>query len=132
LVAAIELVSPGNKDRAESRRAFAAKCVGYLTQGIGLIIVDVVTNRHANLHDEVVTLLRNGEQFLFPFKPLVYATAYRPVHRDDVEQIDVWLETLAVGQLLRVLPLALTGELSLRLDLESTYQEACRKLRLIA
>ena len=51
LVAAIELVSPGNKDRPETRQAFAAKCVGYLTRGIGLIVVDMVTNRQANLLD---------------------------------------------------------------------------------
>ena len=49
LVAAIELISPGNKDRAEERRAFAVKCASYLYQGISLIIVDVVTNRRANL-----------------------------------------------------------------------------------
>jgi hypothetical protein len=36
LVAAIELVSPGNKDRNEHRRAFAAQCSSYLQQGIGL------------------------------------------------------------------------------------------------
>src|SRR5262245_23282979 len=36
LVAAIELVSPGNKDRPETRRAFAAKCCSYLQLGIGL------------------------------------------------------------------------------------------------
>src|SRR5262245_16323494 len=53
LVAAIELVSPGNKDRPEARRAFAMKCLTYLQQGIGLIVVDVVTERHANLHDEM-------------------------------------------------------------------------------
>jgi hypothetical protein len=35
LVAAIELVCPGNKDRPEARRAFAAKCVSYLTRGVG-------------------------------------------------------------------------------------------------
>ncbi len=51
LVAAIELVSPGNKDRSVARRAFAAKCSSYLQLGIGLIIVDVVTERLANLHD---------------------------------------------------------------------------------
>ena len=39
LVAAIELVSPGNKDRPEARLAFAAKCVSYLTRGVGLIVV---------------------------------------------------------------------------------------------
>jgi hypothetical protein len=33
LVAAIELISPSNKDRPVERRAFAAKCAGYLFQG---------------------------------------------------------------------------------------------------
>src|SRR5262245_24647710 len=47
LVAAIEMVSPGNKDRPETRKAFAAKCSSYLQLGIGLIIVDVVTERAA-------------------------------------------------------------------------------------
>src|SRR4029077_1639642 len=54
LVAAVELVSPGNKDRAEARRAFEAKCVGYLSQGVGLIVVDTVTGRTANLHNELM------------------------------------------------------------------------------
>src|SRR5262249_33979614 len=39
LVGAIELVSPGNKDRPETRRAFVAKCASYLHEGIGLIVV---------------------------------------------------------------------------------------------
>ena len=49
LRAAIELVSPANKDRAGSRRTFAAKCAGYLQHGIGVVIVDIVTARAANL-----------------------------------------------------------------------------------
>src|SRR5207237_5942114 len=40
LVAAIELVSPGNKDRQEHRRAFAATCSSYVQQGIGLMLID--------------------------------------------------------------------------------------------
>jgi len=44
-VAAIELVSPGNKDRPETCRLFAAKCVAYLTRGIGLVVIDIVTER---------------------------------------------------------------------------------------
>ena len=36
LVAAIELVSPGNKDREETRLAFAAKCAPYLQAGVAL------------------------------------------------------------------------------------------------
>ena len=64
LVAAIELVSPGNKDRPDTCRAFAAKCVAYLTRGIGLIVVDIVTNRLANLHNEIIGMLGHGEPFL--------------------------------------------------------------------
>src|SRR5262249_37744641 len=57
LVAAIELVSPGNKDRAAKRRLFAAKCATYLSRGIGLVIVDVVTSRSGSLHNELIDLL---------------------------------------------------------------------------
>ena len=49
LVAVIELVSPANKDRPAKRRLFAAKCATYLSRGIGLIVLDVVTSRQANL-----------------------------------------------------------------------------------
>ena len=45
LVAAIELISPSNKDRPEQRQAFAVKCASYLHQGVSLILIDIVTNR---------------------------------------------------------------------------------------
>src|SRR5438270_8346769 len=78
LVAAIELVSPGNKDRDETRRAFAAKCATYLQRGIGLIVVDIVTERQANLHDELIHVLEQPETFAFPQATPLYAVAYRP------------------------------------------------------
>lgn len=129
LVAAIELVSPGNKDRQEHRRAFAAKCGSYLQQGIGLMLIDVVTNRQANLHNELVSLLDAGAQFLLPPECL-YATAYRPVRRADAAEIDVWSATLAVSQPLPLLPLPLDNALFLPLDLGATYAEACARSRL--
>ena len=57
LRAAIELVSPANKDRAGKPATFAAKCAGYLKHGIGVVIVDVVTSRTANLHEELFDVL---------------------------------------------------------------------------
>src|SRR4051812_47426372 len=57
LVAAIELVSPGNKDRPAERHAFAVKCASYLYQGISVIIVDIVTNRRVNLHNEILRVM---------------------------------------------------------------------------
>jgi hypothetical protein len=87
LVAAIDLVSPGNKDRDETRGALAAKYAAYLYRGIGLLVVDIVTSRHANLHDELIDLLRLGGEFPFPAPTSLYATAYRPAHRQDRNEI---------------------------------------------
>ena len=60
LAGAIELVSPANKDRSTHRDAFVSKCETYLRQGIGLVIVDVVTGRKANLHNELLVRLARG------------------------------------------------------------------------
>jgi hypothetical protein len=130
LVAAIELVSPGNKDRDEARRAFAAKCAAYLQRGIGLMVVDIVTTRHANLHDELMALLGHTEGFTFPAPAPLYATAYRPVHRQERNEIDLWREPLALGQPLLTLPLAVRGLGCLPIDLEGTYMEARRRGRI--
>src|SRR5258708_1667561 len=45
LVAAIEIVSPSNKDRPESRRAFVAKVATLLQRGVCVSLVDIVTIR---------------------------------------------------------------------------------------
>jgi hypothetical protein len=130
LVAAIELVSPGNKDRDDARTAFAAKCAAYLQRGIGLIVVDIVTSRHANLHDDLVALLGHTSGFKFPTPAHLYATAYRPAHRDQRNEIDLWLQALGLGQPLPTLPLAVRGLGCLPIDLEGTYLEAKKRGRI--
>ena len=130
LVAALELVSPANKDRESHRRAFATKCAGYLAQGIAVIVVDVVTSRSGNLHADVLRLLNRPTDTGLPSGTELYAVAYRPVVRDGAEVIEVWPEPLAVGRELPTLPLALNAELCLPIDLESTYAAACARRRL--
>jgi hypothetical protein len=130
LVGAVEFVSPGNKDRPEARRAFAAKCASYLQEGIGLAVVDIVTNRNANLHNELIDLLEVGELFKMADNPGVYATSYRPSRRSTDETIDTWVNRLALGEPLPILPLALRGGPCLPLELEATYAEVCRRSRL--
>jgi hypothetical protein len=129
LVAAVELVSPANKDREAHRRAFANKCAGYLAQGISLIVVDVVTSRQANLHADVLRQLGRDTDTGLPADAALYAVAYRPVVRGGAELIDVWTESLAVGRDLPALPLALSAELCLPIDLEATYVAACQRRR---
>jgi hypothetical protein len=132
LVAAIELISPGNKDRPVERRAFATKCASYLYQGISVIIVDIVTNRRANLHNEVLRLMEAGDTLQLPPESSLYAVAYQPLRRSTGDGIDVWRSSLAVGQPLPTLPLGLRADLLIPVDFEATYAEACLRKRLTA
>jgi hypothetical protein len=130
LVAAIELISPGNKDRAAQRRAFAVKCASYLHQGISLILVDIVTNRRANLHNELLQLMDAGDALQLAPEVSLYAVAYRPLRRDGRDEMDVWRAPLQLGQALPELPLGLRADLAVPVDFEATYAEACRRKRL--
>jgi hypothetical protein len=130
LVAAIELVSPANKDRPETRRAFAAKCAGYLQRGIGLVVVDIVTQRQANLHDELIGLLEQPERFAFPGPTHTYAVAYHPIRPASGDQIEIWQFPLALGQSLPTVPLALRGIQTVPVDLGATYRTTCEDSRL--
>src|SRR5262249_45787273 len=47
LVAAIELITPGNKDNPQSRRKFVIRCASMLKARVSLVLIDIVTNRHA-------------------------------------------------------------------------------------
>jgi hypothetical protein len=130
LVAAIELISPGNKDRATERRAFAVKCASYLYQGISLIIVDIVTSRRANLHNEILQVMEAAEGLHLSSEVTLYGVAYRPLHREGKDEIEVWRSPLALHQPLPTLPLSLRADLVIPVDFEATYAEACRRKRL--
>ncbi len=128
LAGAIEMVSPGNKDRAATREAFVAKCASYLQQGVGVVIVDIVTSRLANLHEELSNAL--GGSCPLPKGSNLYATAYRPVRRPDTDHHEVWTYPLALGEALPIVPLALRRGPIVPVDLESAYREACQRSRL--
>lgn len=91
---AIELVSPSNKDRPGSRRTFAA---GYLTHGVALVIIDVVTERSANLHTELWQVLEICAEPVWQAATGLYAIAYRPVAVLDRPRIEAWPESLALA-----------------------------------
>jgi hypothetical protein len=126
LAGAVELVSPANKDRPAHREAFVSRCAAYLQAGIGLVLVDVVTERPADLHREL--LLRLGMEDPGP-GPTLSGSAYRCVERAASTRLDVWQEPLTLGQALPTLPLWLRGGLCLPVELEATYQRTCIEQR---
>jgi hypothetical protein len=130
LRAAIELVSPANKDRAGSRRTFAAKCAGYLKQGIGLIIIDIVTARSANLHEELFDVLGvKSRRPVWRSKTGLYAVAYRAVPVRKSPRVEVWPETLTLHRPLPIMPLWLSLDLCVPVRLEDSYLATCQSLR---
>ena len=129
LRAAIELVSPANKDRPGSRRTFAAKCAGYLKQAVSVVIVDVVTERIANLHADLLETLEVSEA-AWESPSQLYAVAYRPVPVQKQQRIEAWPEVLTLGRELPVMPLWLRVDLSVPLQLEETHATTCDGLRI--
>lgn len=129
LVAAIELVSPANKDREIRRRLFASRCASCLSQGIGLLVVDVVTSRSGNLHNELIDLLDFDATLRMDDNSDLYCVSYRPLATACDGVIEAWPVSLDVGQALPTMPLSLAADLCLPIDLEATYMEACRRRR---
>jgi Protein of unknown function (DUF4058) len=128
LVAAIEIVSPANKDRRESRQLFVAKCVNLLRNDVSVSIVDLVTIRQFNLYAEVLAFLSLSDPAVGAVQA-TYAVTCRKRGVDRQTKLDTWSFPLAVGQPLPCLPVWLSDTQSVTLDLEASYEETCRTLR---
>lgn len=130
LVGAIELISPANKDRPDHRRAFVSKCHSILSEGAGLMIVDIVTERRKNLHRQLMEYIK----FELPGSASdLYAAAYRTVNSDTERRetrLQIWEESLMLGTRLPVLPLFLRVGPMVSVDLDATYLLTCQQLRI--
>jgi hypothetical protein len=130
LVAAVEIVSPSNKDRPENRRLFVAKCAALLLEQVSVTIVDVVTTRQFNLYGDLLDLIGQADPSLAPESPPLHAAACRWRREGDSPRLETWAHPLAIGQPLATLPLWLADNLAVPLELEASYEETCRILRI--
>jgi hypothetical protein len=130
LVAAVEIVSPANKDRPENRRAFVTKCAAMLQKGVCVSIVDLVTTRQFNLYAELLAFINRPDPAFASNPPSVYAVTCRCRKAGRASKFESWAYPLAVGQPLPNLPIWLSDELNVWLELEASYEETCRVLRI--
>ena len=130
LVAAIEIVSPANKDRPEHRRTFVAKCAALLQKLVSVTIVDLVTTRNFNLYAELLALIGQADPSLGAEPPALYAASTRGTKQGDTAVLQAWTYALALGQPLPTVPLWLAENLSIPLELEPCYEDTCRALRI--
>jgi hypothetical protein len=123
LVAAIELVSPRNKDRPSSRETYLIRYLGYLKWGVNLMLVDVHPRPFGFSFADALT-----EELQVKLAPLAapMAIVYRvegPTP-DGGSFVGLWRRQLVVGEPLPVLPLPLSNQSHVVVDLEGTYGRA--------
>jgi Protein of unknown function (DUF4058) len=130
LVAAVEIVSPANKDRPEHRRAFVAKCATLLRDHVCIALVDLVTTRPSNLYRDLLDFFDQADPSLADDPPSLYAVACRWSRKENTGLLETWAHPLALGRPLPTLPLWLADKDAVPLELEQSYEETCRILRI--
>jgi hypothetical protein len=129
LAAAIEVVSPRNKDRREAKEAYASRYLGYLRQGVHLLLLDLLPRP---VGFSFLDVLGAALGLAIPGTPAPFAVSFRigdPIPTENAESpvIGVWHRALQTGQSLPVLPLILTSRQHLMIDLEQSYHAACEQ-----
>ena len=131
LVATIELISPANKDRPESRRAFIGKVAALLQRNVCVSLVDVVTIRQFSLYADLLEFIGGNDPALEKEPSCLYAVTVRGRKRPRQRSVlESWYYPMHLGQPLPTLPIWLDVDLSISLELESSYEETCRFLRI--
>lgn len=127
LVAAIEFVSPANKDRPESRESFVVKCASLLRKGVAVSVIDLVTIRKFNLYAQLMEFVGHPDPTMSG-DAATYAASCRWPTRGVRARLEAWSHALHVGEALPILPLWLDDALVVPLDLEPSYEAACHTL----
>ncbi|MBC8232588.1 DUF4058 family protein [bacterium] len=135
IVAAIEIVSPANKDRGPKRQAFLAKCHSYLQENISLTIIDITSSyKEHNLHFELLKALnvKIGNFWESDETPLYCASYRTTVDEENDTVVEYWVEFFKSGDILPTIPLYITEEIAVPLELEKTYMKTCKSLRVFS
>jgi hypothetical protein len=131
LVAAVEIVSPANKDRPEHRRIFVAKCAALLRERVSVAIVDLVTTRDFNLYADLLEFIGRSDPSIGAEPSAIYAASCRWRVNTGKRFLEGWNQPLALGQPLPTLPLWLSEGFAVPLELEASYEQTCRDLRIV-
>jgi hypothetical protein len=130
LVAVVKIVSPADKRRGQGH-AFVAKCAALLQDRVSVTVVDIVTTSDCNLYSVLLELLGSSDpSHREKQMPAVYTASCRTTNRGKRWVLEAWAHTLTLGQPLPTLPLWLADNVAVPLELEASYEETCRALRI--
>jgi hypothetical protein len=125
LVAAIELVAPGNKDRPEATTAFVKKVLILLHDGVHVLVVGVIGIPRHPVRADILQRLGQASQTTASDQLWLASCCSLPA-RAPRSQLKVreWAQAVAVGERLPSLPLILrTDQLWVMVEFEATYAE---------
>ncbi len=95
------------------------------------MVVDTVTSRRSNLYLELLDLVGQKDPHFEDNEDGIYAVSCRWIERNDKHILETWSHVLQIGQPLPTLPLWLAENFCVPLELEATYDETCRLLRVL-
>lgn len=128
LVAAIELVSPRNKDRPASREQYASHYAAYVLSGVSVLVVDIHRRPAAFSFSRAI-----GEAIghQTPAGPAPEWVAFGVGHPSASRGrfVDIWRRPLVVGERLPEAAVPLDPDEVFWLDLEATYLIAATDMR---
>jgi len=137
-VGVIEIVSRANKDRPGNRDSFVAKCSNLLSQNVSLVMVDILASptlkcgaTFFNLHNQLLETLGIETGYLEEDRktPLYCSSYHQTLNEEGKPAIEFWRYPLKVGDVLPQLPLFITSEIAVPVDLEQTYMASCDELK---
>lgn len=124
LVAAVELVSPRNKDRPVSRATYLGRYAGYLIEGVHLLLVDVHARPAGfSFADAIAAELQLPAQPALP-PPMAIAFRVGEPAATGGRLLALWRFPLSAGATMPTVPLPLDVGRSVPVDLEATYMRA--------
>jgi hypothetical protein len=121
IVAFLEIISPGNKDRTTSVEQFVNKVDSALMQSVHVMVVDLFPPGRFDprgIHGAIWARYSTEEDGAPPERPLTLSSYRAAV------PVEAYIEHLAFGDPLPEMPLFLDLDTYINVPLESTYQAA--------
>ena len=120
LVAVVEIVSPGNKDRGHSIRAFADKTLAFLARGVHILVVDLFPPSPRDPNG-IHRAIWDDDYLPPPDKPLTFVSYV------GEPSYTAYVEAVAVGDPLPAMPVFLDRSTYVLAPLDETYTRTWEK-----
>jgi Protein of unknown function (DUF4058) len=126
LVAAVEIISPRNKDRPLSRTTYGRRYAGYLLEGVNLLLVDIQPRPvNFSFADFIAAELQIPDQPALQPPMCISYRVGEPAPTGG-RFLAIWRHFLKVGAKLPSAILPLDVNLSVTVDQEGSYMRAAR------